>query len=74
MIKKENLLKILIGIVIFLIFGAIVVALVLDPKMGLIKKKEDNSIKMTNNNSEVENIEDINDIQKNNKINWRKMI
>lgn len=69
MIKKENLLKILIGIVIFLIFGAIVVALVLDPKMGLIKKKEDNSIKMTNNNSEVENIEDINDIQKNNKIN-----
>lgn len=69
MIKKENLLKILIGIVIFLIFGAIVVALVLDPKMGLIKKKEDNSIKMTNNNSEIENIEDINDIQKNNKIN-----
>lgn len=69
MVKKENLLKIFIAIVILLILGAIIVPLALDPKMGLVKKKDDNSIIITNNNSEIENIEEVNEtekVQKNN--------
>ena len=64
MAKKENLLKLLIAIVILLILGAIIVPLVLDPKMGLVKKKEDNTIIMTDNNTEIEEIEDINETEK----------
>ena len=69
MVKKENLLKIFIAIVILLILGAIIVPLALDPKMGLVKKKDDNSIIITDNNSEIENIEEVNEtekVQKNN--------
>ena len=64
MAKKENLLKLLIAIVILLILGAIIVPLVLDPKMGLVKKKEDNTIIMTDNNTEIEEIEDIDETEK----------
>lgn len=64
MVKKDNLLKLLIAIVILLILGAIIVPLALDPKIGLVKKKDDNSILITNNNSEIENIEDVNETEK----------
>ena len=64
MVKKENLIKLLAGIVILLILGAIIVPLALDPKIGLVKKKDDNSILITNNNSEIENIEDVNETEK----------
>ena len=64
MAKKENLLKLLMAIVILLILGAVIVPLALDPKMGLVKKKDDNSILSTNNNSEIENIEDVNETEK----------
>ena len=36
MFKKENLIKLYIALVILLVLGAIVVALVLDPKAGCL--------------------------------------
>lgn len=49
MFKKENLIKLLIGLVVLLILGAITVALVLDPNAGFIKKKKINNIMYSNN-------------------------
>lgn len=49
MFKKENLIKLLIALVILLILGAIIVALVLDPNAGFIKKEENNHIMYSNN-------------------------
>lgn len=63
MFKKENLINLLIGIVILLILGAIIIPLALDPKMGLVKKKNENSIIMTNENSDIETIEEVNEIE-----------
>ena len=48
MFKKENLINLLIAVVVFLILGAISVALALDPNMGLVKKKNENNIIITN--------------------------
>ena len=60
MVKKENLIKLLAGIVILLILGAIIIPLALDPKMGLVKKKIEGEIIMPDNNSEIENIQEVN--------------
>ena len=60
MVKKENLIKRLAGIVILLILGAITIPLALDPKMGLVKKKIEGEIIMPDNNSEIENIQEVN--------------
>lgn len=62
MFKKGNLINLLIGIVILLILGAIIIPLALDPKMGLVKKKNENSIIMTDENSDIETIEEVNEI------------
>ena len=40
MFKKEKLIKLYIALVILLVLGAIVVALVLDPKAGFINKNQ----------------------------------
>ncbi|MCI8486584.1 MAG: hypothetical protein HFJ20_05855 [Clostridia bacterium] len=48
MFKKENLIKLLIGLVILLILGAIMLALVLDPNAGFIKKESNNNIMYSN--------------------------
>lgn len=48
MFKKENLIKLLIGLVVLLILGAITVALVLDPNEGFIKKESNNNIMYSN--------------------------
>lgn len=61
MVKKENLIKLLAGIVILLILGAIIIPLALDPKMGLVEKKKEDATIMTDNNSEIENIEEVNE-------------
>ena len=60
MFKKENLINLLIAVVVFLILGAISVALALDPNMGLVKKKNENNIIMTNEESDIETIEEVN--------------
>lgn len=64
MFKKENLIKLLIAVVILLILGAISIPLALDPNMGLVKKKEENSIIMMNENSN-ENVEIIEQVDEN---------
>lgn len=51
MFKKEKLLKLFFGIIITLVFGAIIVPLLLDPKMGIIKEKK--------GNNDIDNIETI---------------
>ena len=61
MVKKENLIKLLAGIVILLILGAIIIPLALDPKMGLVEKKKEDEIIMMNNDSDIENIEEVNE-------------
>lgn len=48
MFKKENLIKLLIGLVVLLILGAITIALVLDPNAGFIKKESNNNIIYSN--------------------------
>lgn len=48
MFKKENLIKLLIGLVVLLILGAIMLALVLDPNAGFIKKESNNNIMYSN--------------------------
>ena len=48
MLKKENLIKLLIALVILLILGAIMLALVLDPNAGFIKKGSNNNIMYSN--------------------------
>lgn len=48
MFKKENLIKLLIALVILLILGAIMLALVLDPNAGFIKKESNNNIMYSN--------------------------
>lgn len=48
MLKKENLIKLLIALVILLILGAIMLALVLDPNAGFIKKESNNNIMYSN--------------------------
>ena len=56
MFDKKNLLKLLIGIVIVLVLGAIIVPIALDPEFGIVKKKKD--FNKTNDNS-IETIEEI---------------
>lgn len=63
MFKKENLIKLLIAIVVLLILGAISIPLALDPNMGLVKKKNENSIIITNEELEIETIEEINETE-----------
>lgn len=63
MVKKENLIKLLSGIVILLILGAIIIPLALDPKMGLVKKKNEDEIIMKDDNSEIEKIEEVNETE-----------
>lgn len=63
MVKKENLIKLLAGIVILLILGAIIIPLALDPKMGLVKKKNEDEIIMKDDNSEIEKIEEVNETE-----------
>lgn len=63
MFKKENLVKLLIAIVVLLILGAISLPLALDPNMGLVKKKNENSIIITNEESDIEIIEEVNEIE-----------
>lgn len=63
MVKKENLIKLLAGIVILLILGAVIVPLALDPKMGLVKKKNEDEIIMKDDNSEIEKIEEVNETE-----------
>ena len=65
MFKRENLINLLIGIVIFLILGAISISLALDPNMGFVKKKNTNNIVMTNEQSEIEIIQEINETNQN---------
>ena len=49
MFKKENLLKLLIGIVVLLILGAITVALALDPNIGLVQRQTNNDVVYSEN-------------------------
>ena len=63
MFKKENLVKLLIAIVVLLILGAISLPLALDPNIGLVKKKNENSIIITNEESDIEIIEEVNEIE-----------
>jgi len=63
MFKKENLIKLLIATVILLILGAIILPLVLDPGIGLLKKKNENTIIMTNEESDIETIEEVNETE-----------
>lgn len=61
MFKKENLIKILIGIVVLLILGAIIIPLALDPNLGLVKKKNEGEIIIVDDNSGIETIEEVNE-------------
>lgn len=63
MFKKENLIKLLIAIVVLLILGAISLPLALNPDMGLVKKKNENNIIMTNEESDIEIIEEVNETE-----------
>lgn len=65
MFKKDNLINLLIGTVIFLILGAISIALALDPNMGLVKKKNSNELIITNEGNEIETIEEVNKTNEN---------
>lgn len=64
MFKKENLINLLIVIVILLILGAISIPLILDPDMGIVKKKDGNNIIMLNEEeqSDIQIIEEVNEI------------
>lgn len=53
MFKKENLIKLYIALVILLVLGAIVVALVLDPKAGFINKNQNNNNILYSNNANL---------------------
>ena len=59
MVKKENLIKLLIAIVVLLILGAISISLALDPNMGIVKKKNENNNIITNEESDIETIEEV---------------
>ena len=63
MFKKENLIKLLIAIVVILILGAISLPLILDPNSGIIKKKKKNNVVMTNEKSDIEIIEEVNETE-----------